>query len=142
MAETEKITINLGAVDLGKIDLLVDQGLYSNRADLIRAAIRQQLERHADVVDQTVSRRHMVVGVLMWSASDLEAHRARGEKLRLGVVGMLILSSDVTEELARETIESIDVFGSFRASPKVKEALAGRVRQLTTLSRRGPREEQ
>lgn len=142
MSETEKITINLGAVDLGKIDLLVDQGLYSNRADLIRTAIRQQLERHADVVDQTVGRRHMAVGVLMWSASDLEAQKARGEKLRLGVVGMLILSSDVSGELASETIESIDVFGSFRASPEVKAALAARVHRLTTLPRRGSREEE
>lgn len=142
MSETEKITINLGAVDLGKIDLLVDQGLYSNRADLIRTAIRRQLEQHADVVDQTVSRRHMAVGVLMWSASDLEAHKARGEKLRLGVVGMLILSSDVSAELASATIESIDVFGSFRASSEVKAALASRVHQLTKLPRRGSREEE
>lgn len=142
MAETEKITINLGAVDLGKIDLLVDQGLYSNRADLIRTAVRQQLERHADVVNQTVSRRHMVVGVLFWSASDLEAHRARGEKLRVGVVGMFILSSDVSAELASETIESVDVFGSFRASPEVKASLASRVHQLTTSPRRGSPEEE
>jgi Arc/MetJ-type ribon-helix-helix transcriptional regulator len=141
VSETEKITINLGAVDLGKIDLLVDQGLYSNRADLIRTAIRQQLERHVDVIDQTVSRRHMIVGVIAWSARDLEAYRARGEKLRLGVVGMLILSSDVSGKLASETVESIDVFGSFRASPEVKAALAARVHQLTTLPRRGPRVE-
>src|SRR5512136_1055264 len=108
VADTEKITINLGAVDLGKIDLLVDQGLYSNRADLIRTAIRQQLERHADVVQQTVSRREMVVGVLVAGKKDLESRRARGEKLRIAVVGMLVLTSDVDEDLARETIESID----------------------------------
>jgi Arc/MetJ-type ribon-helix-helix transcriptional regulator len=135
VADTEKITINLGAVDLGKIDLLVDQGLYSNRADLIRTAIRQQLERHADVVQQTVSRREMVVGVLVVGKKDLESRRARGERLRIGVVGMLVLSSDVDEDLARETIESIDLFGSFRASAAVKKALAGRVRQFATLYR-------
>ncbi len=135
MADTEKITINLGAVDLGKIDLLVDQGLYSNRADLIRTAIRQQLERHADVVQQTVSRREMVVGVLALGKKDLESRRASGERLRIAIVGMLILTSDVDENLARQTIESIDLFGSFRASDAVKKALAGRVRQFATLYR-------
>jgi len=135
VADTEKITINLGAVDLGKIDLLVDQGLYSNRADLIRTAIRQQLDRHADIVQQTVSRREMVVGVLVLGRKELESRRARGEKLSIRMVGMLMLSSDVGEELAREVIESIDLFGSFRASPAVKQALAGRVRQFATLYR-------
>lgn len=135
VADTEKITINLGAVDLGKIDLLVDQGLYSTRADLIRTAIRHQLDCHADVVQQTVSRREMVVGVLVLGKKELESRRARGEKMRVGVVGMFTLSSDVDEDLAREVIESIDLFGSFRASAAVKQALAGRVRKFATLYR-------
>jgi Arc/MetJ-type ribon-helix-helix transcriptional regulator len=136
MSDTEKITINLGAVDLGKIDLLVDQGLYSNRTDLIRTAIRNQLERHGEVVEQAVTRREMTVGVLVHCANDLEEQKRRGRKLRLGVVGMLVLTSDVTPELASETIEAIDLFGVFRASPAVKEALAGRVRQFATLYNR------
>ncbi len=133
MSDTEKITINLGAVDLGKIDLLVDQGLYSNRTDLIRTAIRNQLDRHADVVQQMVSRREMTVGVMVLCAKDLEERRHRGGKLRLAVVGMLVFTTDVTGDLARETIESIELFGPLRASREVREALAGRVRQFATL---------
>jgi len=55
--DTEKMTINLGYVDLGHIDLMVQEGFYSNRTDFIRTAIRNQLERHADVVKQSTVRK-------------------------------------------------------------------------------------
>jgi Arc/MetJ-type ribon-helix-helix transcriptional regulator len=122
--DSEKITINLGAVDLGKVDLLVDEGFYSNRTDFIRTAIRNQLERHEGDMTQTITRKAMTVGALTYNRQDLERHRAAGEKLAISVVGMASLAADVTPELAVATISSISVKGMFRASKEVKAALA------------------
>lgn len=128
MADTEKITINLSVVDLGQVDLLVEQGFYSNRSDLIRTAIRNQLSTHAEVVKQTVVRKQIAIGVLNYSRKDLEAKRAAGEKLDINVVGMANIASDVTPELALDTIQSLQVYGVLRASPAVRDALADRIK--------------
>ena len=128
MADTEKITINMSVVDLGQIDLLVEQGFYSSRSDLIRTAIRYQLNTHAQIVEQVVVRKSLVVGVLVCERSHLEARLAAGEKLDIKTVGMVVIPRDVTPELARQTIQSIQVYGVLRASPAVKDALADRIR--------------
>ncbi|SOE70373.1 Transcriptional regulator, contains Arc/MetJ-type RHH (ribbon-helix-helix) DNA-binding domain [Burkholderia sp. OK233] len=126
--ETEKITINLGPVDLGQIDLLVEEGFYSNRTDLIRTAIRNQLAVHAQVVTETVTRRAMVLGLQHFSRQDLEAAQAANERLAIHVLGLASIAADVPPELAAATIESVMVLGAFHASPEVKAALAGRIR--------------
>jgi len=125
--DSEKITINLGLIDLGQIDLLVNEGFYSNRTDLIRTAIRNQLNTHAEVVKQTVARRSLVLGMHHYSKADLEAAREAGERLVIQVLGMASIASDVPAELAVATIESIFVLGSLHASAAVKTALAGRI---------------
>jgi Arc/MetJ-type ribon-helix-helix transcriptional regulator len=127
-ADSEKITINLGYVDLGHIDLLVQEGFYSNRTDFIRTAIRNQLDRHTDAVKQTVARHQLDLGLRQYSRQDLEAVRAAGETLHIQVLGLAVIASDVTPELARETIASIHVLGALHASPAVKTALSDRVR--------------
>jgi Arc/MetJ-type ribon-helix-helix transcriptional regulator len=127
MSDTEKITINIGSVDLGKIDLLVQEGLYSNRADFIRTAIRGQLDKHEEIVKQSTVRRSMVIGVLVYSASDLEKLRAKGERLKIRIIGALVLHDDITPALASEVIENITVFGQIRARQDVKDALANRI---------------
>lgn len=124
MADTEKITINLGVVDLGKIDLLVEQGFFTNRTDFIRAAIRTHLDKHDTAMKQVINHKNYVVGILMYSASDLQKHIDKGEKMNIYVVGMLNLAKDITPELARQAISSIKVLGIFRASDEVREALA------------------
>ncbi|CAE6702502.1 CopG family transcriptional regulator [Paraburkholderia haematera] len=126
--ETEKITINLGPVDLGQIDLLVEEGFYSNRTDLIRTAIRNQLAVHAQVVTETVTRRAMVLGLQHFSKQDLEAAQAANERLDIHVLGLASIAADVPPELAAATIASVVVLGAFHASPAVKAALAGRIR--------------
>jgi len=126
-ADSEKITINLFPVDLGQIDLLVQQGFYANRSDLIRTAIRNQLNQHADVVRQTVERNQFVLGLQQFSSADLEAVRATGEMLNIRVLGLATIAPDVTPELAVATIQSIAVLGALHASPAVKTALAGRI---------------
>ena len=126
--ETEKITINLGLIDLGQIDLLVQEGFYSNRTDLIRTAIRNQLTTHADVVKQTVARKSLVLGLQHYSRIDLEAVRTAGQTLQIQVLGLASIGSDVSPELALATIESLVVLGALHASPAVKSALAGRIR--------------
>jgi Arc/MetJ-type ribon-helix-helix transcriptional regulator len=128
MSETEKITINLGPVDLGQVDLLVREGFYSNRTDFIRTAIRNQLATHADDVRSTVARKTMVLGLQNFTRSDLEAVRAAGERLRINVLGLATIAGDVSPELAAETIESVTVLGAFRASGAVRRALSDRIR--------------
>jgi len=125
--DSEKITINLGPIDLGQIDLLVSEGFYANRTDLIRTAIRNQLNTHADVVRQTVARKSLVLGMHHYSRADLEAAQAAGHRLQIQVLGMASIASDVTPELALATIESVFVLGALHASSAVKAALAGRI---------------
>ena len=127
LTDLEKITINMGPVDLGQIDLLVREGFYQNRTDFIRTAIRNQLNTHAEVVRQTVVRKELVLGLQHYTRSELEAVRATGETLDIKVLGLASIADDVSPELALETIESIEVLGAFRASPAVKAALAGRL---------------
>ena len=126
--ETEKVTINLGFVDLGQIDLLVQEGFYSNRTDFIRTAIRNQLSTHAEVVSKSVVRRTLELGLRHYSREDLEAVRAAGEKLHIQVLGLASIADDVTPELALVTIDSIVVMGALHASSAVKAALADRIR--------------
>jgi Arc/MetJ-type ribon-helix-helix transcriptional regulator len=128
LEKTEKITINLGLVDLGQIDLLVQEGFYSNRTDFIRTAIRNQLAVHKEEVKRTVARKTLVLGVQHYTRSDLEAALAAGQKLQINVLGLASIADDVSPELALATIDSIEVLGAFRASPAVKAALAGRIR--------------
>ncbi len=126
MTDTEKITINISGVDLGQIDLLVDEGFYSNRSDFIRTAIRNQISQHSDALKQSITRRTMAVGMLVYDSSDLEKYRARGEMMEIRLMGVLVLNS-VSAELACATIKSISVKGVFRASDEVKAALADRM---------------
>lgn len=128
MADTEKITINMSAVDLGKVDLLVQEGLYSNRTDFIRTAIRSQLDKHNLEIQQSVTRNSYVIGVLVYDSSDLEKRKMRGEKIKMTVVGLLHLADNISPELARDVIESIQVRGIFQASDQVKAALADRIK--------------
>ena len=127
MADTEKITINMNAVDLGKIDLLVEQGHYSNRTDFIRAAIRSQLEKHTFEVQQSVARDAYVIGVLIYNKADLEAAKVKGERLKIHLMGLLNLDNDIPASLAAEVIESVKVRGIFHASESVKYALSDRI---------------
>ncbi|PLC53616.1 CopG family transcriptional regulator [Pollutimonas nitritireducens] len=123
----EKITINLGCVDLGQIELLVQEGFYANRTDMIRTAIRNQLAAHADVVRQVVSRKTLVLGIQHYSAADLRAVQEAGQTLQIRVLGLATIAPDVTPELALATIESLTVLGALHASPAVKAALASRI---------------
>ena len=127
-ADSEKITINLGFVDLGHIDLLVHEGFYSNRTDFIRTAIRNQLDRHAAAVKQSVARQQLDLGLRRYSRQDLESAKAAGETLHIQVLGLAVIADDVSPELASETIASIHVLGALQASPAVKAALGDRLR--------------
>ena len=126
--DSEKITLNLGYVDLGRIDLLVQEGFYSNRSDFIRTAIRKQLDTHGEVVSKTVERHTMELGLRDYSRADLEALRDAGEVLHVKVVGLARIDPDVTPELALQTIGSISVLGALQATAEVKKALADRIR--------------
>lgn len=126
-ADTEKITINVGAIDLGQIDLLVEEGFYSNRTDLIRTAIRNQLASHADALKQTVARRTLVLGLQEFSRMDLELAKQNGTKLRIQVLGLVRIADDVSPALALAVIESIHVLGALHASAAVKAALSQRI---------------
>jgi len=124
----EKITLNLGCVDLGQIDLLVQEGFYANRSDFIRSAIRNQLTVHSEAVRQVMSRKTLVLGIQHYTAADLEAVKAAGQCLQIRVLGLASIASDVSPALARSAIESLTVLGALRASDDVKKALADRLR--------------
>jgi Arc/MetJ-type ribon-helix-helix transcriptional regulator len=126
--ETEKITMNLGPIDLGQIDLLVQEGFYSNRTDFIRTAIRNQLSTHAEAVRQTVARKTLVLGLQHFTRQDLETLRTAGQRLQIKVLGLATIADDVSPELALATIDSISVLGAFHASDAVKRALAERIK--------------
>jgi Arc/MetJ-type ribon-helix-helix transcriptional regulator len=128
LEKTEKITINLGLVDLGQVDLLVQEGFYTNRTDFIRTAIRNQINTHSEVVKRMVARKTLVLGMEHYTRSDLEAVREAGERLQISVLGLVTIAEDVSPELALATIDSIEVLGAFRASAAVKTALARRIR--------------
>jgi len=125
--ESEKITINLGYVDLGHIDLLVEEGFYSNRTDFIRTAIRNQIDRHDEVCRQAVTRKNIDLGLRHYAREDLETVREAGRMVHIRVLGLASIAADVTPELARDTIASIAVLGRLQASPAVKAALADRI---------------
>jgi Arc/MetJ-type ribon-helix-helix transcriptional regulator len=127
VADSEKITINLGYVDLGHIDLMVQDGFYANRTDFIRTAIRNQLDRHADVIGKSVARKTLDLGLKHYACGDLEAARDRGEMLHINVLGLARVARDVTPELARASIASVTVLGALQASPEVRAALADRM---------------
>ena len=124
--ETEKMTVNVGVVDLGHVDLLVQEGFYSNRSDLVRTALRNQLALHGDVLKQTLARRTLMVGLQHYSRADLERAVAAGERLHVQVVGLARIADDVSPELARAAIESVTVLGAFQASLAVRKALSDR----------------
>ncbi|MGH8563185.1 MAG: CopG family transcriptional regulator [Gammaproteobacteria bacterium] len=127
VGDSEKITINLGFIDLGQIDLLVREGFYSNRTDFIRTAIRNQLTTHAEVVKLTVARKTLVLGLQDFSRQGLETVQAAGQKLQIQVLGLARIAQDVSPELARATIDSVTVLGALHASAAVKAALADRI---------------
>ncbi len=127
MPDSEKVTINMNAVDLGKVDLLVQEGVYSNRTDFIRTAIRSQLEKHSMEIQQTVTRHSYVIGVLSYNREDFEKRKAAGTRLKMTVVGVLNLQDDISAELAREVVESVQVRGVFDAPQAIKDALADRM---------------
>jgi Arc/MetJ-type ribon-helix-helix transcriptional regulator len=126
--DSEKITINLGYVDLGHIDLLVQEGFYANRTDFIRTAIRNQVDRHADAARQSMARKSLDLGMRHVGREELEAARAAGRRLEIRVLGLAVIAPDVTPDLARETIASVTVLGALQASAAVKAALADRTR--------------
>ena len=125
--DTEKITINLGYIDLGRIDLMVQEGFYSNRTDFIRTAVRNQLERHAEVIKQCTARKSLELGLRHYTRDALETVRAAGETLHIHVLGLANIAMDVTPELARATIASVNILGALHASAAVKAALADRM---------------
>jgi Arc/MetJ-type ribon-helix-helix transcriptional regulator len=125
--DSEKLTLNLGFVDLGSIDLLVRDGFYSNRSDFIRTTIRNQLATHADTAKKAASRLTLDLGLRTFARKDLEEIQAAGERLKIRVLGLVVIADDVTPDLARAAIESITVLGALHASAEVKTALADRL---------------
>lgn len=124
----EKITVNLSCVDLGQIDLLVQEGFYANRADLIRTAVRNQIAQHGDALRQVISRKTLVLGIQQYGVADLEAVVDSGEQLDIRVLGLVVFADDVTAELASAAVGSLTVLGAMHAPPAVKAALRSRLR--------------
>ncbi len=130
MSKTEKTTTNLGVVDLGKIDLLVEQGHYSNRTDFIKTAVRNQLSRHSEEIQNTITKKNFAVGILYISKDDLETYLLKNQQVDIKVIGKLIFNDDITPELAVNAIRSIKILGSISASPEVAGALEEKISKM------------
>lgn len=128
VGDSEKLTLNLGYVDLGRIDLLVREGFYSNRSDFIRSAIRRQIEAHETPLRQSMDHHALDLGLRRYGRADLEAARAEGRRLDIRVLGLAVIEDDVSVELARDTIASITVLGALQAAQPIRSALADRIR--------------
>jgi Arc/MetJ-type ribon-helix-helix transcriptional regulator len=126
LPDSDKVTVNVGLVDLAQLDLLVEEGFYSNRTDFVRTAIRNLLQMHADTIRQTVVRKRYVMGMHRYSRRELEQVVASGQQLDIQVLGLAVIEDDVDAELARAAIASVQVLGAFVASPAVRESLAER----------------
>jgi Arc/MetJ-type ribon-helix-helix transcriptional regulator len=126
-SESEKITINLGFVDLGQIDLIVADGFYANRTDFIRTAIRNHLDKHREALAKSVERNNFDVGLHDYSREFLENLQRAGEMVNIRVIGLARIANDVSAELARSTIASVSVLGAIQASAAVKAALTDRL---------------
>ena len=127
LPDSDKVTVNVGLVDLAQVDLLVGEGFYSNRTDFVRTAIRNQLQVHAEAIRQTVVRKRFVLGMHRYSRAELEQVRADGQRLDIHVLGLAVIEDDVSPELASDAIASVQVLGAFIAAPAVKQALADRI---------------
>lgn len=127
LPESEKLTINLGFVDLGQIELLVQEGFYANRSDFIRTAIRNQIDRHAETVTKVIRRKSVDLGVRHITLAELQAVHAAGQMLDIRILGLAVIAADVPPDLARATIAAIQVLGALQASNAVKAALADRI---------------
>ena len=124
--ETEKVCINLPAAELGKIDVLVAEGLFASRTDLIRSGIRSILDVHDDAV-RRVARTEARIGYQLLMRSELEAARNSRQKLTLFVVGVLRIQGSVTPDLADATIDRIRIFGTVRGPAEVLTRLEDRI---------------
>jgi Arc/MetJ-type ribon-helix-helix transcriptional regulator len=127
LPDSDKVTVNVGLVDLGQMDLLVNEGFYSNRTDFVRTAIRNQLQAHADALRQIIVLKRYVLGQYRYARRELEEVVAAGRRLDIHVLGLAVIEDEVTPELASAAIDSVQVLGAFIASPAVKQALAGRI---------------
>lgn len=125
--DTEKVCVNLAAVELGKIDVLVSQGLFTSRTDLIRAGIRKVLEENGEAV-QRVALGAAGLGIMAITRKQLEQARKAGEKLDMKVIGILVIDPDVTPELADTTIHEIRIFGTLRGPKAVLARIGDRVK--------------
>jgi Arc/MetJ-type ribon-helix-helix transcriptional regulator len=127
LAESEKLTININVVDLGQMDLLVEEGFYANRTDFLRSAIRRQIDLHSKALQDSITRQSFILGVRSFDRAGLEGRRRAGERLAINVIGMVVFSPDIPPELARDSIASIKVLGVLRMSEALREALADRM---------------
>jgi len=128
VTDLEKLTINISPLDIGQIEILVEQGFYANRAEFVRTAIRDELAKHSETVRETAKRKTFIIGAMVIGRAELERRQKRGEQLDLRVIGLLGIEENVPASLARAVIESVEVRGIFRASKDVKDALADRIR--------------
>lgn len=118
---TEKLTININHVDLGKIDLLVDNGFYTNRTDFIRNAIRESLSKHGDYVEKLIEKSSSFIGVIKLSNQDLLRYEEKKEKHNIKVIGLLVIDQNIDFELLKKTVSTIKAKGTIIADKKIRE---------------------
>jgi Arc/MetJ-type ribon-helix-helix transcriptional regulator len=125
---TEKITININTIDLGHIDLLVNEGYYATRTEFIKTAVKKQLDRHEEDTKKLIEQKakhgdyELSIGVGGFTKSELERIIQKKEaKIKMIFIGLFITPKDVTLELLEQAVESIKVYGVCRCSQEIKD---------------------
>lgn len=138
-AKMEKLTINLPPVEIARIDVLVESGLYPSRTEFIRTSIRKTLDSHHNLIERVIEEKiysisdDLVstdeyknifgVGVFALGKSDFDKYMKKGQKVRISVAGLLVILKGVTAEQILSTVVSVKVYGIIRASDSVRNAL-------------------
>lgn len=112
---SEKVSVNINEEALSKIDLLVEDGFYSNRSDFINRAVDTLLDRENRTVDklleihskEKINSRQWFVGVQTMGSQYLEKVKEQGVRLRIKGCGVLYFEKDAAQELVFETVEYI-----------------------------------
>ena len=116
---SENVTLEIDAEIVGKIEVLVEKGLYKDPTDFFENAIEKQLSLHKATFEKYERKKTTVIGILIYSAEELEKYAQKNNKLEIKVIGSLRFGKDVTPELIEASISKIYLAGRLRAPDDV-----------------------
>ena len=125
MEKTEKVSVNMNIGTLSQIDLLVDQGFYSNRSDFINQAVRESINQKQERINEVKTNYEKMnfiwfLGVYRLRYEELMQIKKNGNTKKISGYGILYID-DSLDDLVLETINTINVKGKVNCSDKLNE---------------------